>query len=198
MTANRPPRIGVLGSLCNPPHIGHRILALEAAWQLELDRVLLVPTARPAHRAAPTESFATRMLLAAAAVAGDAALAVSSIEADLPGPSYTSETLRALAGANPGVELVLLIGADQLATLDDWHDAPVLPSLARLAVAARPGFSTVDDPRVSRWVTMPAIGISSSLVRSRVGAGQPFRHLVGDAVAGAIDAEGLYRGTVPS
>ena len=47
---------GVLGSLCNPPHLGHLLLASEAAWQLGLDRVLIVPTGVPSHRDAPPES----------------------------------------------------------------------------------------------------------------------------------------------
>ena len=168
------------------------MLMLEAAWQLELDRVLLVPTARPGHREEPSEPFVVRARMAEALVAADPLVAVSTIEAERSGPSYTTDTLRGLGLAHPGAELHLLIGADQLAALYRWHEADQLPQLARIAVAARPGFDVDDDPRVTRWITMPAIGISSSEVRSRVAAGQPFRHLVGDAVASVIDGEGLY------
>jgi nicotinate-nucleotide adenylyltransferase len=186
-------RIGVFGSLCNPPHLGHRMLILEAAWQLGLDRVLLVPTARPGHRDEPPEPFAVRARMAEALVVADPNVSVSTIEAERPGPSYTTDTLRALRLAHPGAELHLLIGGDQLAALGRWHEADQLPQLARIAVAARPGFDVDDDPRVTGWITMPAIGISSSEVRSRVAAGQPFRHLVGDAVASVIEDAGLYR-----
>ncbi len=44
------PRIGVFGGLFNPPHVGHLVLCQEAVWQLGLQRVVLVPTARPSHR----------------------------------------------------------------------------------------------------------------------------------------------------
>ena len=65
------PRIGVFGGLFNPPHIGHLSLCQEAAWQLGLDRVVLVPTGRPSHRAAPHESPEMRLRLAQAAALGN-------------------------------------------------------------------------------------------------------------------------------
>jgi nicotinate-nucleotide adenylyltransferase len=187
-------RVGVFGSLFNPPHLGHLILAAEAAWQLGLDRVVLVPTGMPAHRAAPPEPAEVRLRLAIAAASTDAGLTVSRVEIDRPGPSYMSDTLRGLQSRYPGDELVLIIGADQLAALPRWHEAERLPALARIAVAGRPGVTVkgIEHANVER-IDMPAIGISSSDVRERVAAARPFRHLVPDAVAAIIVAEGLYR-----
>ncbi|HMG98472.1 MAG TPA: hypothetical protein VK546_06090, partial [Gaiellales bacterium] len=58
------PRVGVLGSLCNPVHLGHLLLCQEATWQLGLSRVVRVPTGTPPHRPAPEESPAVRLRLA--------------------------------------------------------------------------------------------------------------------------------------
>ncbi len=132
-------RIGVFGSLFNPPHLGHLLLCSEAAWQLDLERVVLVPTARPAHRPAPVESEAVRYSMAVAFAATDPILSVSRVELDRPGPSYMVDTLRELARRYPLCEIVLLLGGDQLATLGTWHEAESLPRLARIAVAPRPG-----------------------------------------------------------
>ena len=190
------PRIGVFGGLFNPPHVGHLALCQEAAWQLGLDRVVLVPTGRPSHRSAPRETPEMRLRLAQAAALGNPMFTVSRLEIDRIGPSYTVDTLRELAHRYPGSSLHLLIGADQLAAMDAWHEPQAIVQLARLAAALRPGTGVTrsDAPNLD-WVEMPQIGISSSLVRERVRAGRPIRYFVPDAVRELIESEGLYRET---
>jgi nicotinate-nucleotide adenylyltransferase len=186
--------IGVFGGLFNPPHVGHLSLCQEAAWQLGLDRVVLVPTGHPAHRPAPLESPEMRLRLAQAAALGNPMFTVSRLEIDRPGPSYTVDTLRELSHRYPGSNLHLLLGADQLAAMDSWHEPGTIVQIARLAVALRPGVdvSRANTPNLD-WVEMPQIGISSSLVRERVQTGRPIRYFVPDAVRELIEAEGLYR-----
>jgi nicotinate-nucleotide adenylyltransferase len=188
------PRIGVFGGLFNPPHVGHLSLCQEAAWQLDLDRVVLVPTGQPAHRPPPRESPEMRLRLAQAAALGNPMFTVSRLEIDRIGPSYTVDTLRELSHRYPGSSLHLLIGADQLAAMHTWHEPAAIVQLARIAAALRPGIDVVrDDAANLDWVEMPQIGVSSSLVRERVLAGRPIRYLVPDAVRELIEAEGLYR-----
>jgi nicotinate-nucleotide adenylyltransferase len=188
------PRIGVFGGLFNPPHIGHLSLCQEAAWQLGLERIVLVPTGRPSHRAAPAESPEVRLRLAQAAALGNPIFTVSRLEVDRIGPSYTVDTLRELTNRYPGSSLHLLIGADQLVAMGQWHEAHVIPRLARLAAALRPGVDVASVGAANLdWVEMPQIGVSSSLVRERVREGRPIRYFVPDAVRELIDAEGLYR-----
>jgi nicotinate-nucleotide adenylyltransferase len=188
------PRIGVFGGLFNPPHIGHLSLCQEAAWQLGLERIVLVPTGRPSHRAAPAESPEVRLRLAQAAALGNPIFTVSRLEVDRIGPSYTVDTLRELTNRYPGSSLHLLIGADQLVAMEQWHEAHVIPRLARLAAALRPGVDVASVGAANLdWVEMPQIGVSSSLVRERVREGRPIRYFVPDAVRELIDVEGLYR-----
>jgi nicotinate-nucleotide adenylyltransferase len=191
-------RIGVFGSLFDPPHIGHLILCAEAAWQLGLDRVMLVPTGTPPHRGSPATPAETRARLAAAAASCDPLLAVSRAEVDRAGPSYMSDTLRMLARRHAGHELVLLLGADQLAALGSWHEAEQLPQLARIAVAPRPGVALAGLDRAAvEVVRMPLIDVSSTAIRERVAAGRPIRHLVVEPVRTIIERERLYRSTAP-
>jgi nicotinate-nucleotide adenylyltransferase len=187
-------RIGVFGSLFNPPHVGHLILCSEAAWQLGLERVILVPTGMPAHRESPAEPPEVRARLALAAASTDPVLTVSRVEVDRPGPSYMVDTLRELQRRHAGHGLVLLLGADQLAALDKWYQPQQLPELARIAVARRPGVEVrgLDHAAVD-VIDMPQIGVSSSLVRERVRRGQPIRHLVPEPVRALVESEGLYR-----
>lgn len=189
------PRVGVLGSLCNPVHLGHLLLCQEATWQLGLSRVVIVPTGMPAHRPAPAEPAAMRLRLAQAAAIGNPALTVSRIELERPGPSYMVDTLGELAQRYPGNGLVLLLGADQFAALATWHEPERVPRLARIAVARRPGTSpdALTGADVER-IEMPQVDISSSMIRERVAGGRPIRHLVPDPVRELIEAEGLYKG----
>jgi nicotinate-nucleotide adenylyltransferase len=193
MVSTDTPRVGVLGSLCNPPHLGHLLLCQEATWQLGLSRVVIVPTGMPPHRPAPPESSAVRLRLAQAAAIGNPALTVSRVEIERPGPSYMVDTLRELAQRYPGNGLVLLLGSDQYAALSTWHEPDLVPQLADIAVARRPGVSPEPAEAGIERIEMPQVDISSSMIRERVAAGRPIRHLVPDPVRELIEAEGLYR-----
>ena len=189
------PRIGVLGSLCNPPHIGHLLLCEYAAEQLGLDRVVIVPTGLPSHRPQPRETPAQRLRLAQAAADGNPLLTVSRLEVDRPGPSYMADTLHALGDRYSGSTLVLLMGADQFRSLPTWHEPETVARLAQIAVAARPGSDLVaaDHSDAIVRIEMPQLEISSSAIRARAASGRSIRYLVSDAVCALVERELLYR-----
>ena len=133
-------RVGVLGGAFNPPHIGHLVLADEAASRLGLQRVLLVPAGEPPHRRIePEPGRATRLEMARLAAAGNDLLEASEVEVGRQGPSYTFETLELLRRDRPSDELWLLMGADVAAALDSWRRPERVLELARVGVAGRPG-----------------------------------------------------------
>lgn len=185
-------RIGVLGSLCNPPHLGHAALARCAAEQLGLERVLLIPTGTPAHREEPSVAAGIRLRLAAAAAADEPVLEASAIEVDRPGPSFMVDTLALLALQVGATELVLLLGADQYAALDTWHDPAGIRRLAAIAVAPRAGSDLDVDPGVET-IAMDVVDVSSTDIRRRVAAGAPIDGLVAPRVGALIAELGLYR-----
>jgi len=200
------PRIGLLGGTFNPPHIGHLLCAGEAYAQLSLDRVLLVPVHTPPHKPVHDDpGVEVRLELCRVASSGDARLAVSPVEADRPGLSYTAETLRELREAAPEDELTLIMGGDVARTLPSWREPEVVFELAAVAVAERRGARRSEIARELTalrggarvtFFDMPRIDVSSTLVRVRVAAGQPIRYLVPDEVARYIEAHGLYRSPV--
>jgi len=195
----------VLGSAFNPPHLGHMVLAQEAAAQLGLSRVLLVPTGRAPHKEIAGDPGASvRLEMASAAANGDMT-EVERFEVEeaerTAEPSYAFRTLEALASERDE-ELVWIMGADAAAGLDRWRNPERILELARVAVAERQGVEreAVEDvlerlggAQRASFVEMPEIGISSSMVRERVAAGRPVRYLVPDAVAELIERRGLYR-----
>jgi nicotinate-nucleotide adenylyltransferase len=180
-------RIGVFGGQFDPPHNGHVAVVRAARDQLGLDRVLIVPSARPPHRPAPATPAETRFRLAQAAFAGEPGVEVSRMELDRDGPGYTVETLEALAG--PDRDLYLIVGADQLAAMGSWYRPQRLRELARIAVAGRPGSPPADG--ASRLLMEP-VDVSSSAVRRMIGQGADVGAMVPAAVAEAIAREGLY------
>jgi nicotinate-nucleotide adenylyltransferase len=195
-------RVGLLGGTFNPPHIGHLVCASLAIEALELDRVLLVPVNEPPHKAADADpGVEHRIELCRLAVAGDERLDVSLVDAEVPGPSFTVDTLSRLHDRCPGDHLTFIVGGDMALSLPSWREPEAILELAELGVAEREGVRRADiAERLSelgtenvRFFDMPRIDVSSSLIRRLVAAGRPIRYLVPDPVAGYIERVGLYR-----
>jgi nicotinate-nucleotide adenylyltransferase len=195
--------LGVLGGAFNPPHVGHLLLAQEAGWQLELERVLLMTTGVPPHKEIADDPGAPKRLelTKLAAEAGEEVEA-SSLEVERDGPSFTYRTLELLSEREPERELVLLMGADMAASLEAWREPERIVELSRIGVVPREGIE-IDQVRATlerlgaadrvEIIEMPVCGVSSTLIRERAAAGRPLRHLVPEPVARVIAAEGLYR-----
>ena len=178
------------------------MLAQEAAAQLELERVLLVPVGEAPHRRVDPEPGAdVRLELTRAAVAGDRLLEASDAETRREGPSFTYRTLELLREEDGDRELWFLMGADAAAHFDEWREPGRVCELARLGIAVRPG-TMFDEAEAAldrlgvreraETIRMPEIGVSSTLIRRRVAAGRPIRYLVPDGVVELIEAEALY------
>ena len=194
--------IGILGGTFNPPHVGHLVMVQEALDQLDLDRVWLMPVARPPHKEALADPGAgVRLELCRLATAGDDRIEVSDLEIERGGASYTVDTLRSLHERDPEHALTFIVGGDMAYSLPSWREPEAVLELARLAVAERDGLRRDDiaarlEPlhagdRVV-FFDMPRIDLSSSAVRDRIATGRPIRYLVPDAVVDAIRARSLY------
>ena len=195
-------RVGIYGGVFNPPHHGHLVAAQEAHSQLELDVVVWVPVGDAPHREIESDPGAeARFEMVKLATAADERFRVSRIEIERDGPSYTVDTLRALREREPEDELFLILGGDQALALPTWHEPEQVLELATLGVFERGSSSRnaigitigrmVGADRV-RFLEMPRIDISSTMVRRRAATGKPIRYLVPDKVANYIGAQSLY------
>ena len=183
----------LFGGSFDPVHVGH-LAAAEAAGEALDARVRFLPAReQPFKRAAHGATPQQRAEMLDLAVAGNPRLAVERIELTLPAPSYTVQTLRALAEREPGNRFTLLLGADAAADLSAWYQVDALPDLADVVVFGRPGAAPPRHRAICRVVHVPAIDVSATMIRERVRHAHSIRYLVPDAVREYIATRGLYR-----
>jgi nicotinate-nucleotide adenylyltransferase len=193
--AARRRRIGVMGGTFDPIHNGHLVAASEVRSRLDLDEVIFVPTGQPYQKVAssPAEH---RYLMTVIATASNPDFTVSRVDIDRDGPTYTIDTLRDLKAQHPEDDLFFISGADAIAQIVDWKDVDELWELAHFVAVSRPGhalsISGLPPQRVSS-LEVPALAISSTDCRARVGRGFPVWYLVPDGVVQYISKHHLYR-----
>ncbi len=190
-------RIGLFGGTFDPPHVAHVALARAALEALQLDAVRWIPAGQPWQKTRKVTPAAQREAMVRLAIDGEPRFALDRIEIERDGPSYTLDTVRAFAAAQPHAQWFLIIGADQYAGLHTWRDWQALLGLVTLAVANRPGLMPPIDPEVLRFphrvVPLPMLDISATEIRDRVARGLPVDSMVPPAVARYIDLNQLYR-----
>ncbi len=190
-------RVGLFGGSFDPVHSAHVALAQAALDKLPLDEVRWIPAGQPWQKPGAMTPAAHRVAMVALAIASEPRFVLERIELQRSGPSYTLDTVRALAQAEPDHEWVLIIGQDQYTALHTWRDWQTLLGLVVLAVANRPG--PVQAPRAEvrkfqhRMVPLPMLDISSTDIRLRIARGLPIAHLVPPEVARYIEFHGLYK-----
>lgn len=194
-------RLGLLGGTFDPPHYGHLVLAQEACWQLDLDRVLFVPAQQnPLKSDQNPLSPDTRCAMVSLAIQDNPDFELSLLDLKRPAPSYTADLLRLLA--SPDRELFFLAGADILPELPRWHRPDEVLKLARLVIAHRPDSAVPDVDALERALPgarsrvdvlyMPGVAISARQLRARVATHQPIRYLTPPSVERYIRENGLY------
>jgi nicotinate-nucleotide adenylyltransferase len=186
-----------MGGTFDPIHHGHLVAASEVAGLFGLDEVVFVPTGEPWQKSDQTVSPAEdRYLMTVIATASNPRFSVSRVDIDRGGPTYTFDTLTDLQAQRPGAELFFITGADALAQIMTWRDGARCFELAHFIGVTRPGYTLADSHLPEGGVSLveiPALAISSSDCRDRVGRGMPVWYLVPDGVVQYIEKRGLYR-----
>lgn len=190
--------IGIYGGSFNPPHLGHLIIAESVREQLRFDKILFIPSATTPNKMEVSLAPASdRMQMTYFAVQGNPDFEVSDIEIRRSGLSYTINTVSELASLHPGAALGLIIGTDNLMEFQTWKSPQEILAQVQLVVVNRPGFARHDArsefARLSTFVNVPQIGISSTDIRRRVKLRRSIRYLVPPQVEEYIHQRNLYR-----
>jgi nicotinate-nucleotide adenylyltransferase len=183
--------VGVVlfGGAFDPPHLGHVAVADAARERFATDRLVVLVSEHPGHRAVHA-SADDRLALARAAFPRD--------EVRLDPYPRTVELLRAERFDDP----LFVVGADQFRGFLEWSEPAEVLERTRIAVATRPGFSRAELDGVLRRLAQPERIVffeiepnpaASTTVRALVAAGEPLDGLVSPAVAQLVSERGLYR-----
>jgi nicotinate-nucleotide adenylyltransferase len=184
--------IGLFGGAFDPPHEGHVALVRAAKAALELDRVLVLVAADPGHKRVETPA-ATRLELARAAFPDD--------EVVLDEHPRTVDLLRDHPEWD---DPILLLGADAFCGLPEWKEPASVLRLARVGVAARPGYPPerlhetlrrLETPDRVVFFDLDPHPVSSSGLRAGLAHGEREKPPIPPAVRTIIERDGLYSET---
>ncbi len=191
-------KIGIFGGTFNPPHIGHLIAAEVLLSDMKLDKIIFIPSYISPHKQLGEEESAThRLEMVRRELSGNNHFEVSDFEIQQQETSYTYKTLEYFSEKYLDAELYLIIGMDNFAGFHTWKNPEKIVTLSSLIVINRPDYplphqQIVPDSKL-HFVTIPDIGISSSLIRERVQHRQSIRYLVPDSVSEYIIKNKLYK-----
>lgn len=195
MTSTASLRIGLFGGTFDPPHVGHLVTAVNVRHALNLDIVILMVANDPWQKSGSRDvtTAEDRFAMVEAAVSVVDGVVAGRDEIDRGGPSYTADTLMALAEKHPGAELFTIVGDDAAAGLTSWTRVEQVAEYSQLVVVDRPGVA-VELPEQFNWlrVESPRLEVSSTDLRSRFSDGRPLDYLVTEPVLHVIEQRGLY------
>lgn len=191
-------RFGIFGGTFNPPHIAHSIVADSVREELDLDKIIFIPSGiPPLKESIPAEH---RLIMAKLAFESDKNFEVSDIEMNnVNVKSYTVNTLQRLKEiySNASVELYLIIGIDNLIEFPKWKEPEKLFSLAQIVVINRPNFTKGNAKQEfidsARFIDVPWLEISSSEIRAKVEQNRSIKYLVDEEVEKYIKDNDLYK-----
>lgn len=191
---------GIYGGTFNPIHNGHLHLIREASERLNFDRMLIIPTNIPPHKA-PKDlaSNKDRLEMVRLAVEGMDRVWVSDLEQRAKGRSFTILTMEKLRYLFPDKKFTLLMGADMLCSFDRWHRWRDILRIADIAAFARDeGEEAVLEKKAAelgraKIIRVEPLPLSSTMVREKIRRGEDVSDLLPPAVWEYIQRKGLYR-----
>lgn len=199
------PKVAMYGGSFNPVHTGHIQLAEYFVNELNLDKLLLVPGAKPPHKSDKEMISAShRYNMCTLATEGIKNIEVSDIEINRQGKSYTIDTLKQLSKIYKNTQLYLIMGADMFLTLHTWKEYREILKLA--IVCAVPRDTDNVDALINYSKTLESEGlsciisdklmmnISSTVIRSNIRQNRDITGMVNDMVENYIYKNFLYKG----
>lgn len=190
-------KIGVLGSVCDPPHKNHIAIGEMAKRQLGLDLIILIPTKVPPHKDRPKVSENMRLQMAGLAICRRRGWTVSDLELRRNGKSYTRDTIAALKKKFPQDTLFWIFGADSLVSMPwKWKGGFDLLDLCQFVVAPRLGFLLKRVPRsILKKVIVLKLkpsSMASSKIRKLLAEKKDVRQFLDPKVLSYIKKNHLY------
>jgi nicotinate-nucleotide adenylyltransferase len=179
-------RVGLYGGTFDPIHNGHLHVIEQLIARTIVDHLLVLPAGQPRLREnEPSATGAQRRAMCQLAINSLAPeikshVEVNPIEVLREGPSYTIDTVEAVAQTYPNDSIVVVVGTDAYANIDHWHRAEELKSMVEFVVIDRPNFPGTPN------LDVDAIAVSATQIREHHSDEVPA------AVAAYIKEHNLY------
>jgi nicotinate-nucleotide adenylyltransferase len=185
-------KIGILGGTFDPPHHGHLLIANEVLSALDLDEIWFMPNQEPPHKQ-KSESITNedRLEMLKLAIKGNDQFQITTIELERQGLSFTVDTMKIIREIYPDFQFFFIIGADMIEYLPKWNKINELVHLVQFVGVERHKYSH-DTSYPIIYVDVPAMEVSSSIIRERLKTGKTVRYLLPDSVIDYIEENNLY------
>ncbi|MFV0536336.1 MAG: nicotinate (nicotinamide) nucleotide adenylyltransferase [Dysgonomonas sp.] len=189
--------IGIFSGSFNPIHVGHVILANYIVEFTEIDEIwFLVSPQNPLKSAEELSDQQLRLEMTKLALRKYAKLRVSDFEFDMPKPSYTIDTLRALRDKYPENTFSLIIGADNWNVFESWREYDKIWGEFKLKVYPRLGSRITIPNKLKHKVEAldsPIVEMSSTFIRESIAEGKNISAFLPEGVYEYIVEKGLYK-----
>lgn len=197
-------KVGILGGTFNPIHMAHLIIAETAREEAGLDDILFIPSGcsylKDVSDILPAKD---RVHMTGLAIEDNSHFALSTIEIDRGGNSYTCDTLVELKNRYPDQEYYLILGADNLFTMEQWKDPEVIFQNVKILAAVRGSKKRADmEEKIAELkekydaditlLHVRHVDISSSMIREKTAQERSIRYMVPEKVREYIMKNHFY------
>ncbi len=197
-------KVGIMGGTFDPIHYGHLILAQNALETYGLDEIMFVPSGTPWLKdSTKVLSRNKRVSMTGIAIEDNPKFALSTIEIDREGNSYSYETVEELKKEQPETDFYFILGADSLLEIEKWKHPDRLMAECTLLAAVR---DDCDEEGLQKQISylkekynadiciLPAkrVDISSTDIRNLIAEGKSVRYMLPDQVIKFIQKNHLY------
>lgn len=197
-------KYGIMGGTFNPIHLAHLYIAYEAKEQLNLDKIIFIPTGNPPHkRNNHIIAAELRYYMVREAIEDYEDFTISDYEISKEGYSYTFETLKHFK--EDDVQLFFIAGGDSLDYVDKWKNTEEILSNCTFVVFNRGNFDkealrekkTYLEGKYNADIIVFDIinmDISSSIIRDRIKENKRVDFFLPSKVLSYIQNNNLYKG----
>lgn len=196
-------KVGIIGGTFDPIHMGHLIVAETAREAYELDEVLFIPSGLSYMKSNVLDKK-TRVTMTGIAIESNPHFALSTIEVDRDGNSYSYETIAELKKHHPNTQYYFIVGADSLFDMEKWMHPEKIFSECIILAAIRSGnteeeFSEQIEHLKNeygadiRLIPTTSLDISSTDIRKKVAEGRSIQYLVPFKVKDYIEKNNIYK-----
>jgi len=192
-----------MGGTFDPLHNGHLVTAQAVYDTFNVDKVVIIPLGDAPHKDRQLSNALDRYRMVSDAIGDNNAFAVSDMEINRQGKTYTVDTIEEIKRLNPDIIVYFIIGADEVNMVENWKSPSKLLKMCRFVAVSRPGYKISDLIKKVETVRkkfgcemyfleVPALDISSSELREKVKEHKSIKYLVPKEIEDYINEHKLY------